>query len=832
MKKVYSLLLIFLLFISVTVYSQEPTDAEHAITVCGDLDMSLNSNGTGINDFMNQPSSSPPCGFSESQSLWIRVVIETDGTLGFTLTSNNNADDYDFAVYGPNVTYDNLGPAIRCSATNPQAAGVPAVTGMNEFETETSEGPGAAGNGFVKWLDVVAGEEYYFLIDNWNQQDGAALEWTGTATFPDAPSFLNPNDISYDQLVCDEDGVNDEFTEFDLTIHESTFVGTQSNVDVTYHTTLEDAQIGINSILDPTTFQNTSNPQTIFVRLRNSLLECFTVDEFQIEVESEVDFSPNDYVLCADSVITTINFSEYENVLSTTYSFTEISFFETENNAILNNSPISSPYTNISSPQTIWVKVQLEGTSCYSIKPIELIVNQNPTIGNFSDLEICSEQGILEYTFDLTEQNDLINSGANITITYYDSLGGLISNPSGYITTSNEFITFNVLNTDTNCESTGGFNLIILDGPVVQTPIDLEICDVEQDSIHTWDLTQHEDILTSGGIYDIKYFASLTDVTSNIEILTTTSFNSGSTTIFYVLENPLSGCKVTSQFSLLLNEIPSLNLSYDYNECILISTNEAIFNLDQFVENLQLDSDYQVTGFYHDIDNSLPVGTFPLSNQIVNSSSFLSSQNIVYFSVENLQTGCWNVSSINLDLKLIPIFNDDISHFELCDNDYDGVTSFDLTTKEGEFLQADSSGLIPNFLYYTSEDDLESDTNAIIDPTDFSNTIQNVQLIWVKTYYEAEECYSKKSFYIIVHPKPEINEVNVLQMCNDGDGSVFFDLTNPQTTSEILNNQFDVSITYFTDLNEANQAVIDEANGNVGSFAYIATPANFENTVT
>ncbi|WP_101449842.1 hypothetical protein [Aquimarina sp. MAR_2010_214] len=103
-------------------YSQnEPTDCVNSIIVCGNTNLELNSNGTGINDFALPGNNAPTCSFTESQSLWLRVNIVQSGTLAFTITpeSASTSEDYDFAVYGPNVTCSTLGSSIRCSSTNP-----------------------------------------------------------------------------------------------------------------------------------------------------------------------------------------------------------------------------------------------------------------------------------------------------------------------------------------------------------------------------------------------------------------------------------------------------------------------------------------------------------------------------------------------------------------------------------------------------------------------------------------------------------------------------------------------------------------------------------------
>jgi hypothetical protein len=151
MKK--NILLVFLLS-AVFTYSQN--DCSDALIACGNSGYEdLTATGVGTQEL----SGSNTCSSQENNSLWFRININTGGKLGFILTptfadGSTNTDiaiDFDFFVFGPNVDCANIGQAIRCSTTNPRAAGTTSnLTGMNSTETETSEGPGALGNYFVR----------------------------------------------------------------------------------------------------------------------------------------------------------------------------------------------------------------------------------------------------------------------------------------------------------------------------------------------------------------------------------------------------------------------------------------------------------------------------------------------------------------------------------------------------------------------------------------------------------------------------------------------------------------------------------------------------------
>jgi hypothetical protein len=152
MMKVFKLVLA-LLYINTITAQIEPNDCATALTVCGNGTFFSNASGIGNNQEINF------CGGFESNSLWLEINIVQGGTLGFNLIPNDPSItvDYDFWVFGPNPVCGALGVPIRCATTNPQQAGMTNnLTGMNGATLLTQTGPGSSGNGYVRWLNVLA----------------------------------------------------------------------------------------------------------------------------------------------------------------------------------------------------------------------------------------------------------------------------------------------------------------------------------------------------------------------------------------------------------------------------------------------------------------------------------------------------------------------------------------------------------------------------------------------------------------------------------------------------------------------------------------------------
>jgi len=432
MKKVISC---FLFLYGFVFYSQN--DCSDALIVCGSNNFSdLNATGTGIQELSN----SNTCSSQENNSLWFKVNIKTGGTLGFTLTptlsdGSTNTDiniDFDFFVFGPNASCDNIGNAIRCSTTNPSAANQSDnLTGMSDGNFDTSEGPGSDGNSFVNPINTNDNDSYFIVIDRPIGSSNFKIDWTGTAVFFDQPIVTNPViGTSYNLKGCNSSGIDT----FDLTVNEENILNEQENILISYHTSNNDALTNTNSILDPSNFQNTSSTQEIYVRLTNENSDCFSTTSFLLIVESSPETQqPTPYILCDDllsgsdtdgvsNFILSTKDSEILGTLNTTeYS---VSYHSTLIGATTNNTTdvidktINYP---VNTSQTIYVRVERNGYNCSDFsKTLELIVTELPTVTKNISINQCDNDADKQTTFNLTLYKESIsNNYLSETFEYY-----------------------------------------------------------------------------------------------------------------------------------------------------------------------------------------------------------------------------------------------------------------------------------------------------------------------------------------------------------------------------------------------------------------------------
>ncbi|HET8809395.1 MAG TPA: CARDB domain-containing protein, partial [Flavobacteriaceae bacterium] len=220
-----------------------------------------------------------------------------------------------------------------------------------------------------------------------------------------APEIAKPLEDLY---FCDENP-SDETGLFDLTINTPLAIGNQTDVSASYHLSQNDADLGTAEISTPQNYQNTSNPQEIFIRVEeNSDPTCYVTDSFFLYVvPTPLAVDPEPIRICDDPSndgTAVFDLTELSATINNGQSNTHLSFHTSQADAETGANAIGNPseYENVSNPQTIYVR--LESTilaSCYSIISFELLVGEiAPTI-SLGKLHNCDE-GFDRAFFDLT----------------------------------------------------------------------------------------------------------------------------------------------------------------------------------------------------------------------------------------------------------------------------------------------------------------------------------------------------------------------------------------------------------------------------------------------
>lgn len=405
---------IYLLFIALTIPAisfPQANDCSQAIKICGDGRIATNASGAGTQEISNLNS----CGSQENNSLWLEVEIKKSGTLGFDLIpdSSDLLIDYDFFIFGPNVDCGDLGDAIRCSTTNPRAAGtVTNHTGMNDSETNTSEGPGDDGNAYVKSLDVQSGETYFIVIDRPHGDGAFTLEWSGSATingspFPEGPITSSPANLH----KC-----NSNFeADFDI-LSTASQITDQNNTTLSYHESLAEANDDVNPVSE--TYRSTQPSKTIYARVENDLTGCYKIVEFDLIIDPGPDIKEFVTLEKCDLDNSGVELFDLENasseILNGLGNSFELNYFSNLEDALNNINEIQTDYSSEGN-ESVFLRVsEIGNPDCYNIAEIELILNAPPQVTAYEVVQPQVSSNFNTLTLNIPENLDYEYSIGNV----------------------------------------------------------------------------------------------------------------------------------------------------------------------------------------------------------------------------------------------------------------------------------------------------------------------------------------------------------------------------------------------------------------------------------
>mgnify|MGYP003630626597 CR=1 FL=1 len=115
-----------------------------------------------------------------------------------------------------------------------------------------------------------------------------------------------PSGLIPDLGLCDDTNTGDNTETFDLTENEPLIYNGEVELSITYYVSESDAISANNAILDPTQFNNTVSPQTIYVKVTNDTTGCFALVNFNIIVdpEPEVNLGMSEQNYCGFDTVT------------------------------------------------------------------------------------------------------------------------------------------------------------------------------------------------------------------------------------------------------------------------------------------------------------------------------------------------------------------------------------------------------------------------------------------------------------------------------------------------------------------------------------------------
>ncbi|WP_196892474.1 T9SS type B sorting domain-containing protein [Aureivirga marina] len=596
-----------------------------------------------------------------------------------------------------------------------------------------------------------------------------------------------------DLALCDDD-TDGLVSGFNLQEHDATILNGLTNHNVTYHTTQSDADNDTSPIASPANFTNTSNPQTIYIRLENNPTECYNTSTFELSVNALPTFtidSPQNMCSGEDITLSPTNVSD---------AGATFEWFDSGLNSLGTTQDLT---VSTIGDYTITVT---DTNGCSTSETVTVNLHPAISVNSIPDMEVCDDDNDGFWIFDLTAHLNGFG-GSDYTIKAYESLNDA-QNDTNEITSDSyqntvsdtQTIYTNITHNTTGCSRTDlTFDLIIKESPEVFDLPTLQLCDDDTDGIVSgFNIGSQTPLVIHGG-YVVTYHYSENGALNNTDPIFGSLSNFTNTipnqqTLYIRVVNTIVGCTSVYEFDVIVHPLPTFDLDSSQNICPNGSLTLSPDNL------------------------SDPSATFEWTDS--NSNSLGTNQNLTVNTVGDYtftmtdSNGCVSSETVTVT-EFPPIAITTIPNIEVCDDDTDGFAVFDIEAHldaiEGNYALGEYS-----IKAYPTQVDLQNDTNEITNNNAYTNATINSQTIYTNITNNTTGCIEEDvTFDIIVNPLPVIAAIPDLELCDDDyDGFVSgFNLQNQDAL--ILNGLTDHDVTYHetqADAENDTNPIVDVTN--------------------
>ncbi|MDO5977557.1 T9SS type B sorting domain-containing protein [Flavivirga spongiicola] len=417
-------------------------------------------------------------------------------------------------------------------------------------------------------------------------------------------------------------------------------------------------------------YQNTSSPQTIYVRVENITdANCFDTASFILQVSPDPVYNvPAPFLRCDDISNDGIDtFDLNEKILeiegSTPPEPLNITFHFTRVDAENNNNALPLTYTNTRNPQTLYARIESDDSLCFVIEEVSINILAAPDITTPTALILCDEDydGITAFDLTTADFEILDRIQTNLIINYFEDLGDINQNDgldnTNEITTPSSFnsgaktVYIKVANTLTSCFSVVPLELRVNLPPPINNIGVIPICDNDTD---TFDLsTVDAMIVDDPSSINISYHNTQGDADNNLAPLNNIfNYTASSHTIFIRVSDVVTGCFIAPSFDLQINPNPVANTVASLITCD--DNFDGLFEFDLLtltantILGTQNAPDYNIT-YYNDSVNA-GAGTNAINNNYLASDG-----ETIYARIENNHTGCFDTTEFTTRINPLPV---------------------------------------------------------------------------------------------------------------------------------------------------------------------------------
>ncbi|WP_321265347.1 choice-of-anchor L domain-containing protein, partial [Psychroserpens sp.] len=594
--------------------------------------------------------------------------------------------------------------------------------------------------------------------------DSVVVEFKPSPVANDAPNLS----------ICSTTGTG----EFMLTDNDDDILGAQdpANFNITYHLTEQDAIDNMNPLVSP--YTNISNPQTIWARIAELSDECFDTTSFDLEfVNLNINSVLTPQQECDDNNDGFASFnltdSNLEVIDALDPATVTVSYHLTFGDADTDAAPLPEPFTNtIADAQTVWVRVEANSSSdCYNITSLDLIVNPLPVPVVPTPLEVCDDDNDGFAFFDLTLKDlEVLGGQTGITVTYHETMtdaetgANPLTSPYANISANSQIVHVRLTDDVSGCADTVELLLLVNPLPNVGAISNYELCDDNNpgDEIEIFDLSTKDAEAIDGQVgVTVSYHDNPADAQLGVNPLPNLYTNTITPQTIYVnITNGTTGCTSVGTFDLIVNPLPAFVVPTPLEVCD-DGTPDGITSIDLTLKNFEItggNPNYSVS--YHIDQVDAEANANPLAIPYTN----LFNGQVVWVRVQDINTGCYNTTTLELIVEQAPIANIP-TPLLYCDPDSDGFGIFDLTSKDIEVTGGDPTLTVS---YHETAADANNNVNPLASP--YNNIVENQQTVYVRVESStiATDCATIVELELIVNPTPQLGPPPTpLEECDD-----------------------------------------------------------------
>lgn len=623
-----------------------------------------------------------------------------------------------------------------------------------------------------------------------------------------APTIIQPTPF----LICDND--DDGFSIINLEYKISEIVPSTAGLIIDFFTDSNNAETNTDPISLTDRVNYNANTQTVYVRVENDNgLGCYDVATLEIIVNTLPIFGTiSNFQTCEDDGDNRADFlfSNKDVEILNGQTGKEVFYFQDAAYTI----PIDKTilYTNISSPQPIYIQVQnITDPNCFGTSSFTIEVGANPVYTAPTDFLECDDSSNDGFAvFDLNDKIEQINQyGAqNNNITFHLNITEAEANsnpqPLQFSNTLNPQQLYARIESSTSqCVIIEGLGINVISSPDLSDAEPFLLCDSDYDGETIFNLENavydNFDRFQTG--VEVRYFENQNETDNDaLSIANPTTYPSTTKTVYIKVTNTDTTCSTVIPLELTVNPPPTINsigtipiCDNDTNTYDLLLVNDLIVD-DPSIVNIS----------YHFNANDALNNLLPITQNIFN---YTSSSHDFHIRIENPNTGCIATSSFVLQINENPIANPPLN-LTNCDDDFDGFLEFDLSQNDDDILGTQAS--IKYKVYYYNNDiaNAENDTNRL---SNLHSAVDG-EVIYARIENNTTGCFDITQFNITVYPLPVIPIDDIEPLCFD-------DL--PMTISAETGN---VGDTYFWDSGQTDPEITFDITDLGDHWVRVTTP--------